>query len=117
MQEGIEALAREPANKPIIARFFRFAVALAVLPVVFYFLVYNLVQFLGLNQGGVLSAPILGGLAAVLTINIVTSLFALLALRERSYSERGASNRTEPESSGNTELDQQEEKNPRQKSE
>ncbi|PXF43605.1 hypothetical protein BWQ96_06614 [Gracilariopsis chorda] len=117
MQEGIEALAREPTNKPIIAKFFRFAAALAILPVIFYFLVYNLVRFLNLNQSGILSAPILGGLAAILTINIVTSLFALLALRERSHSEPGASNKTESESSEKTDTEEREEGKHRKKSE
>jgi len=88
IQSGIQAISREPANAPIVKRFFRFAAAVAFVPVVTYVLVFNIAKT-ALRRGvisgqGITAPPILGGIAAIFSLNIVTSLFALLAVQEKS---------------------------------
>lgn len=88
IQTGLDAIAREPANKPIIKRFFRFAIGLAVLPVLTYMFIRYLVQYAEVKGNGILSGPILGGLGSVLTVNIIIAVFAVLAVKERGVDER-----------------------------
>lgn len=75
---GLQAIAREPENHPIVKRFLRFFGAIALLPVLVYFLVLNVAP------PGLLALPITAGIAAVLTLNILTASFAILAVKEPS---------------------------------
>lgn len=88
IQQGLQAISREPANAPIVKRFFRFAAAVAIIPIAAYALVLTLAKAAassGVIAGrGLSSPPILAGVAAVLALNIVTALFALLALKEKA---------------------------------
>lgn len=40
------------------------------------------------EENEILSAPILGGLSAVLTVHIIITVFAILAVKERDIHER-----------------------------
>lgn len=81
IQRGLQAIHREPANVPIIQRFTRFFIAAAVLPILTYFITLHLTR---LSPNPIFSPNILAGIAAVLTLNIITASFALLAVKEPS---------------------------------
>lgn len=80
IQRGIEAISREPANQPIIKQFLRFFTAVAVIPVCVFALTIRLTHL----TSPALSPPILAGIAAVFSLNLILALFALLAVREQS---------------------------------
>lgn len=82
IQQGILAISHEPANHPIIRKFFRFAAAVALVPIAVYIVVSQLVRTVTATKTGFLSPPILGGLAAILSLNIVMGMFAVSALKE-----------------------------------
>lgn len=90
-EEGIHAITDEPANRPIVKRFIRFAVAVAVVPIVIYFAIFHLASSVSLPPHQLLSPPILAGFVAVFSINIITSLFAVFALNEKSPSSSSPS--------------------------
>lgn len=82
---GLAAIANEPANKPVAERFVRFAAGMAIAPLVVYFATWLSVRKFvpaGTLPSGI-TAPIVAGIAAVLTINMVMGVFALLAVREQ----------------------------------
>lgn len=83
VREGFNAIFQEPANRIVISRFLRVAVAVAVAPVAVYFLTYAFVRELSLPSHGIYSPSILAGLAAVLTLNGITAAFALHAALEK----------------------------------
>ncbi|CAN8067877.1 unnamed protein product [Agarophyton chilense] len=97
IQEGLQAITQEPTNQPIITRFFRFAAALAFFPLLAFFLVRRLIAYFHLPDTALFSAPILGGLVAVLTVNIIISTFALLALTEPSQAAESVSISPQPQ--------------------
>lgn len=78
ISQGMRAIANEPANRPVLNRFFQAATATAVVPV----LVYFLTAFLARRMTSV-SPPIAGGIAAVLALNTITASFALYAVHEK----------------------------------
>lgn len=81
IQRGIQAIAQEPTNRPVIKRFFRFFAAVAVIPVCVYILTIRLTY---LTSSPPISPPILAGIAAVFSLNLLISFFALLAVFEQS---------------------------------
>lgn len=80
VQTGFSAIASEPRNRPVIKRFARAAIAVAVIPLSVFFLVYYAVSSVNLPTHPLLSPLTLAGLAAVVTVNVVISVFAALAL-------------------------------------
>lgn len=82
-QAGIQAIIQEPSNQPIIKRFFKVAIATAVVPLVAYLLTYTISKQLDLKSHPLLSPPIISGLVAVLTLNLITGSFALCAVYEQ----------------------------------
>lgn len=86
VQAAIEAITNETSNAPIVSRFVRFAGGLALIPFIVYF---GILFALRLVEAGIVfpkgfSPPIIAGIAAVLSINIITGVFALLAVREKA---------------------------------
>lgn len=83
---GLSAISSEESNGPIVKRFVRFATALAFIPFAVYLAVLQFFRTVGagivLPQG--ITPQIVSGIAAVLTVNIITSVFALLAVREQA---------------------------------
>lgn len=86
-QRGIQAIVQEPTNHPIIKRFFRFFTAVPVVPLCVYILTIRLTY---LTSYPFISPPILAGIAAVFSLNLVISFFTLLAIREQSAIPSGA---------------------------
>lgn len=82
-QAGIQAIIQEPSNQPIIKRFFKVAIATAVVPLLAYLLTYTISKRLDLKSHPLLSPPIISGLVAVLTLNLITGSFALYAVHEQ----------------------------------
>lgn len=83
ISEGLAAISNEPANRPVVVNFMRFAAAIAVVPVLTYFIVSTVTKkMLPSMQSGLLSPPILGGIAAVLSLNFVMMAFAVIAVKE-----------------------------------
>lgn len=90
MQSGFNAITSEPRNRPVIQRFTRAAIAVALIPLSVFFLVYYAVSSLNLPTHPLLSPLTLSGLAAVVTVNVVISVFAALALYEDLNAQAGS---------------------------
>lgn len=88
VRAGLVAIANERSNDAIVTRFVRFAVALAVVPLASYFFCVTLIRVVGATLPRGLTAPIIGGIAAVLSANIITATFALLAVKEQPVRTR-----------------------------
>lgn len=84
IQAGINAIAQQEANRPVVKRFFRFAAAVAFVPIAVYFIVFEVYRSFNNAGSGLLAPPIVAGIAAVFALNIVTALFALVAYKEAS---------------------------------
>jgi hypothetical protein len=86
LQDGLRAIASEPANDAVIRRFQRFFVAVALLPVAVYLVssaaIRKLVHLQYLSGRGAGAPPIIAGIVSIFSLNILTGLFALGALRE-----------------------------------
>lgn len=83
LQEGLHSIIQEPANKPIITRFLRFAAAVAFVPIIVYQLVLRISYNFFASPAGLFSPPIVAGCAAVFSLNLLTAIFAILAVKER----------------------------------
>lgn len=88
-QSGFNAISREPGNRPVIKRFVRTSIAVALIPLSVFFLVYSIVSNLNLPTHPLLSPLTLSGLAAVVTVNVVISVFAALALYDDLNAQAG----------------------------
>lgn len=99
VQTGFNAIASEPRNRPVIQRFARAAIAVAVIPLSVFFLVYYAVSSVNLPTHPLLSPLTLSGLAAVVTVNVVISVFAALALYEDLNAQANISSATAPPTS------------------
>lgn len=91
VHSGLAAISNERSNAPIVARFFRFAVALAVLPPLVYYCSLQALKDKSLSAFPTgFTPPIIAGIAAVLVINLIISTFALLAVLEPSHAPTSA---------------------------
>lgn len=88
---GLQAITSEPSNAPIITRFIRFFLAVAILPPAVYFLVFNLTPLTF-----PLSPSTNAGLAAVFALNALTAIFALIAVFERAPPQQPLPPQDEP---------------------
>lgn len=79
-RSGFNTIVSEPTNRPVIRRFLRAALAVALIPLAVFFLVYYLVSKIDFPTHPLLSPLTLSGLAAVVTVNVVTTVFAALAV-------------------------------------
>lgn len=85
LSAGLSAISSEESNAPVVQRFVRFATALAVIPFAVYLATSEFLRTVGADivlPAGI-SPPLVSGIAAVLTVNLITALFALLAVREQ----------------------------------
>lgn len=102
VRRGLEAIASEPANIPVVRRFKLFFLAVAGVPTAVYFVVYGTLRYLVFKEFIHLklsSLSIAAGICAVCAINILISLYALAAVledvgqkklaAEESYVDRG----------------------------
>lgn len=102
LHRGLQAISREPRNQAVVQRFIRFFAAVAVIPLFIYIIVFNLCRQIPSPS---FSPPILAGIAAVLSLNLVTSLFAFLAVREPSPVVERSTLSTDDQGAGDDEDD------------
>jgi hypothetical protein len=85
-QDGLRAITSEPANDAVIRRFQRFFIAVALVPVAVYLAstvaIRKFVHLQYISGHGAASPPILAGIISIFSLNLLTGLFALGALRE-----------------------------------
>lgn len=86
IQAGLRAILEEPGNAKVVNRFVRFAWAMALVPVAVYGVTVTLFRLAVANTfirlPSFASPPIVAGLCAVLSVNIISALFVIGALNE-----------------------------------
>lgn len=83
---GVRAILNEERNQTVLEQFFRYAIAIAVLPLALFFVVRNILRMdaVSYNQFG--SPDIIAGLCAACCVQLIAGIFAYSALVDTSCS-------------------------------